>query len=327
MRIRWIDIAKGIAILLVCAGHTRLGVEGPIASWITSFHMPLFFVMAGLCFEEGRYRSLVEYVVRKCRALAYPYFMLTVFVALLLTVFSFGLAGNCLESMLIKVFPGQNVIGFWFIRTLFLVEIFYAILSRLPSRVRITTIVVLGIFGFYLPSGHDLLRMNTVCISLMFYEIGCLCRPLRSRKYGLTILIGVAVGGSLLQGILLWNSRFPVCGFGASRFHYNGVLVILVALLGTLAVAVESQVVDRIPRVGSAFAWLGRNSLALLALHPNVGICRSYWIEQWPILAGWKSIALEILMIVVFMWLLSGPLNFLVKMPRFRLNSRTVDSK
>ena len=44
-RIDWIDVAKGLAIILVVAGHAGFPilVEGAIYS----FHMPLFFMTSG----------------------------------------------------------------------------------------------------------------------------------------------------------------------------------------------------------------------------------------------------------------------------------------
>lgn len=48
-RIEWVDIAKGIAILLVVLGHTGLAVGSAryLDAFIYSFHLPLFFVLSG----------------------------------------------------------------------------------------------------------------------------------------------------------------------------------------------------------------------------------------------------------------------------------------
>lgn len=40
-RILWIDVAKGIAIVLMIIGHT-VQFGNPIRNFIFSFHMPLF---------------------------------------------------------------------------------------------------------------------------------------------------------------------------------------------------------------------------------------------------------------------------------------------
>ena len=47
-RLSWVDIVRGIGIILVVLGHTYR--SNPVLIWITSFHMPLFFILSGwLC--------------------------------------------------------------------------------------------------------------------------------------------------------------------------------------------------------------------------------------------------------------------------------------
>ena len=52
-RIEWIDIAKGIGIILVVIGHNFSDGENIIylRKWIYSFHMPLFFLLSGILFS------------------------------------------------------------------------------------------------------------------------------------------------------------------------------------------------------------------------------------------------------------------------------------
>lgn len=58
-RFDWLDIAKGIAILLVIAGHT---VNNPSLTRqvIFSFHMPLFFILAGYTFRVKPWGELLK---------------------------------------------------------------------------------------------------------------------------------------------------------------------------------------------------------------------------------------------------------------------------
>ena len=51
-RIVWIDIAKGLGIILVIAGHL-FRYDSYISTVIFSFHMPLFFFFAGLVEHDG----------------------------------------------------------------------------------------------------------------------------------------------------------------------------------------------------------------------------------------------------------------------------------
>ena len=53
-RIEWIDIAKGILIVLVVLGHSE--ISGIAASVINSFHMAAFFFLAGLTIMWTSYK-------------------------------------------------------------------------------------------------------------------------------------------------------------------------------------------------------------------------------------------------------------------------------
>lgn len=52
-RIEWIDIAKGIAILAMVAGHVSLLPWEPVRKLIFSFHMPLFFILSGYTTKQA----------------------------------------------------------------------------------------------------------------------------------------------------------------------------------------------------------------------------------------------------------------------------------
>ena len=71
-RIEYIDIAKGFGILLVIAGHL-FAYRGPISRWIFSFHMPLFFILSGICYKMNSSTILVEYKKKKCKQLLVPF--------------------------------------------------------------------------------------------------------------------------------------------------------------------------------------------------------------------------------------------------------------
>ena len=270
MRVQWIDIVKGIGILLVCLGHSRLGSVGPLASWINSFHMPLFFIMAGLCFDEGRYQSLKGYVWRKCRVLAYPYFMLSLFVATIMTLLCWGSGVNYFDTILVRVFPGQTISGLWFVRVLFFVEISYALLIPVLQWGRVAVVILLAVTGFLLPQIHDLLRLNTICLSLLFYGVGCLFRPYVScmLKPGKQLCMLLVV--SCTHWGYLASKGFPVSSYGDFSFHYSPPLIVLLAMGGTLEISFVAQQFASVKWLSTAFAWLGRNSLLLLVLHPNM---------------------------------------------------------
>ncbi len=71
-RLDWIDIAKGIAIILVIVGHT-VPNPSPLRHAIFSFHMPVFFILAGYTFRPKPWRELLSGSVSR---LLVPYVVL-----------------------------------------------------------------------------------------------------------------------------------------------------------------------------------------------------------------------------------------------------------
>lgn len=91
-RIPWIDDLKGFCIVLIVLGHVLAVVQilsqGPVVStletgfhYIYSFHVPLFFVLAGLTFSTKL--GFAEFARRKFLRLMVPYFVWGLFSAAL----------------------------------------------------------------------------------------------------------------------------------------------------------------------------------------------------------------------------------------------------
>jgi fucose 4-O-acetylase-like acetyltransferase len=82
-RIAWMDAARGIGIVLVVVGHVERGLlgsgiaKGTAWSWLDyavySFHMPLFFLIAGLHVPRGLEKGRLPFLRDKLATVAYPY--------------------------------------------------------------------------------------------------------------------------------------------------------------------------------------------------------------------------------------------------------------
>ena len=57
-RIEWIDVSKGIGIILVLIGHISL--NGGLNKFIYSFHMPLFFILSGFTFNLAKKEKFIK---------------------------------------------------------------------------------------------------------------------------------------------------------------------------------------------------------------------------------------------------------------------------
>lgn len=83
-RIIWIDIAKGITIILMIMGHSSL--PKVCSDFIYAFHMPLFFVSSGMT-SEFNSLSFSSFIYKKSQGIVNSFFV--VFCISIITRFIF----------------------------------------------------------------------------------------------------------------------------------------------------------------------------------------------------------------------------------------------
>jgi fucose 4-O-acetylase-like acetyltransferase len=131
-RIEYIDIARGIGILLVVLGHSVGYIDNPLNRWILSFHMPLFFFLTGLL-SKRRVINL-RYFKRKVETILLPQCVMA-----LLTI-TFSLVVECLILHQIRITEVKYIeaIFFWFLPVLFVSTVlFQIILNCIPEDRRL----------------------------------------------------------------------------------------------------------------------------------------------------------------------------------------------
>ena len=78
-----IDIARGIACLLVIVGHVPT-TPSLLHTWIYSFHMPLFFIISGIVLNTND--SFPIFLKKRVKSLLVPYFALNLCVWIIETI-------------------------------------------------------------------------------------------------------------------------------------------------------------------------------------------------------------------------------------------------
>ena len=74
-----IDVARGISIFFVVLGHLVVGGTKTF-NWIFSFHMPIFFLLSGMCFNFEKYNSFIDFLKEKFKKRIIPYFAFIIIV-------------------------------------------------------------------------------------------------------------------------------------------------------------------------------------------------------------------------------------------------------
>ena len=148
-RILWLDAAKFIGIFMVAFGHNWL--DSKFCYYFYSFHMPLFFILAGITFSTKK--SFKAFSWNKFKVLIIPYIFFAVCLIALYSLLSHTHNGSYDAINEITEFAIQRRhTHLWFLPVLFFSElIVFAILSSFNSgktTVLISIILILFTLHF-----------------------------------------------------------------------------------------------------------------------------------------------------------------------------------
>lgn len=130
-RLQYIDISKGIVILLVILGHL-VAFNKLFWLWIFAFHMPFFFIMSGYCSNDKNYDiSFKKYLFKYANALLVPAFLIRIIYVFV------GVSGVDLQqqnwthnAFLNFIYPLSE----WFIMALFLSKIMFYFVHKIAVK-------------------------------------------------------------------------------------------------------------------------------------------------------------------------------------------------
>ena len=111
-----IDIAKGIAIILMVIGHCYRK-ENNILVTIYAFHMPFFFMVSGLLYAEKWKEKVKLNVISSCRKLLIPYLFFDTLFLLFLAILRWpmDLKHDLLAPFLRLVLPLVGATVTWYL--------------------------------------------------------------------------------------------------------------------------------------------------------------------------------------------------------------------
>ncbi len=284
-RILWIDVAKGITIILTIIGHS-LGYGTLGRNVIFSFHMPLFFILSGYTFRvstnwEGFANRIKKDAVRLILPVLYVSFISISLQFLSSTdhsrnnFFSIfcGMGRSLFWSSGVSVYNSPALGMMWFLISLFSAKTIFNLLNIIfqGEWFKIISIIVgmLGIFlggrGKYLPFNFDVSLM-----AIIFIEIGWELKNFINTKNNASFQV-------LTIGFWLSCLRSGLYIEMASR-SYPGLLIsVIEALSGTLILFWLSQRISFSWIATHALAPLGRITMTVLCVHHLDGFVINLW--------------------------------------------------
>jgi fucose 4-O-acetylase-like acetyltransferase len=249
-RTDWVDYAKGIGIILVVYGHllssgyhAELGIPdrffGLSDSIIYGFHMPLFFLLAGLFVEKSlQGHGVHNYLGNQLRRLVYPYFIWSILQLSVEVIFSsYTQKGARLSDIFALVYQpwGQ----FWFIYALFLMQLVYVIVRGL-TRFALLILGILAVGLFLYPIRIDIAAISPFSTHLIFFISGILFRKYLWEKisfkpsiWTIIILFLILVG----SGLFIFETRLQPTRLASSDQPFYFLYLAIVGILFSINLA------------------------------------------------------------------------------------------
>ena len=296
-RIEYLDIAKGIGILLVVLGHNDFEVISLfVQRLIYSFHMPLFFFLSGYFLNTAV--PFFDFVKKRFNTLLKP-FLFTIFL-IYFTSISFEKMGfNTAITRTVKSLYGSGYyldwVQLWFLPHLFAVSIYAFLFITLVSRLRnrwITWGILLGTLAVAIPflntfypfplslpgKQYELwglpFSLDLVLTTGFFFILGHEIRQVTSEKTFDNGLILAATGGI----VLLLNILFPYEIDFNIRLYESFLVNTAEAILGILFIlALARQIELHTTRLASFLKYLGNISLIILLFHVPM---QAFWSQK-----------------------------------------------
>ena len=150
-RLTYIDMTKGIAIILVVIGHSTVCPDN-LLTWIASFHMPLFFIVAGLLFyvKKSQNETFKDYFNKRFLGIMIPYFIFSVYNILLFYFQSTRhpdiKTPEFIKDAYLQALSFYGISVLWFLPALFFGELlFFGIMKKLPKWAAVLAVLALAV--------------------------------------------------------------------------------------------------------------------------------------------------------------------------------------
>lgn len=278
--LKHLDVARGVGLLLVIISHSC-----GLSSYLINYYIPLFFVVSGYIYKEGR--GYQENIIRKAKRLLIPYFgysaVLLVFYAVTGRTFeetrasAFGVLYSryCLYDTTmyqdnVYLFTVANG-AMWYLTAFFVTSLVYhLVIDRCLANRKFLggCLVALTVITMALAELPILLpwSIDIACVGALFMIVGTLLGngEFFEKKWNIPLVVGTLVIYMLLSTIN------PGINMSVREYGKYGALsvpfFILIGITGSvLCIWLGKMIQNNI--VGRLMAYIGQNTIILLAFH------------------------------------------------------------
>ena len=299
-RLDYLDIAKGIAILLVVIGHVPDAFDAPLYRVaIYTFHMPLFFIVSGAVtrrhshFEKYNRKNFWEFLKKNFFALVVPYLIW----ALIFQQFDIKAFPYILYGTRWSLNEAASNTVLWFLPCLFTSRVIVELLLWLSTKFKMhrklfAAIAAVIMFGLALvlpvPEMQLPFGLSQAPVAVGFILLGYILKDVMDKFHQkgvwLHLLVFAISAAAFVIGVFVIEGQelvsVFVCSYGNPvRFFINAVTgcVMTMALASLIAKIPEKAFGKGLYRL---LSWLGRSTMGIYLIHV-------------PIVRGWIAPAFQ----------------------------------
>lgn len=294
-----IDIIKGIGIILMVCGHA----EFPLRHFIYLFHMAVFYIASGYLFDTNKIsdkKLLLRFAVRKLKTLYIPFvvynsiFILlnNIFIKLNIYMSNATLADKymCVDSIenimtikakamailkcLFLIGGSQAGAALWFLRSLFMVTILYALIEYILLKfvknnsyimLSQTLISVLFLFSGYIIHELNIPYSTSIGNCLSVYILFFIGHSMKQMTFSKTVNKYKLPSILCSLAILMIGNQFGSIELNIN-FTSNPLFFLLVSVSGWVLLYSIAKSIQNY-KYSKAIVFIGRNTMPILIFH------------------------------------------------------------
>ena len=227
----WIDMLRGAAITLIVIGHFFQGYS--LTQYIYIFHVPLFFVISGLCYNNNNYKyKIKDFLFKKLKTLIIPYFSFGVIIVPMAFILENDFSILGFIKVLAWYFIQRRYTTMWFLTTLFGVEITFFLIHK--------AIVACKLWE----NGND--RTMIVFVSMVLSVIFIAYESFINISLPWNIDLSMVCLGFYCVGYMLQSSEmYTIEHLNTSRYLFMGIITFVLGMvLGIYSLNITSKRLD-----------------------------------------------------------------------------------
>lgn len=300
-RIEFIDLAKGICILLIIAGHSGVSVD---YTGLTAMRTPLYLTLSGLFFKD--YGSFYNLLIRKTNKILIPFLFFYLSSYALFYFFNALCPGLIISNAkgILDVFTQVQYFNgpLWFLLAIFFDNLLFGMIHlNVKSECwRFVLVLLTGIIGLLLYDNDFLLpcSIDAAFVCLPYFYFGFLLKrssillPCKYDRFNLLFAVVLFAVAYFID-----DKMHPVMYFHDREISGNIFAVIFLPLTSVMGLLLLCKVAGRLPII----SYFGRYSIIPLCVHHLIYRPISLFVAPFvPLDNGGRYIVAAITVILCF---------------------------